>query len=275
MTRPVPSKKQVPPIPSPNSMRCLPLLPSCFASCATSSSLRPEGNTTTGGGGPSWGERHKDVCNWAYFCLWCVRCNICADLAAQDVWGEVPPRWARPKPHGARRERQIGLRVAGHPGSPQHVSAIYNSARVTKFSEFSIVIDTMDYFKYLHPKGTPAAQDMALVIHQAALGITLSLSPGARHRGDTDTENLRRLLSCRSKLEVPPDHVDLFLSVTGTDKTREGPAAALEQQQRQRKQRRKRRKQRRKRRMQQSRRRRKQRRQRRRRGRGLATRCPG
>ena len=108
----------------------------------------------------------------------------------------------------------------------EHVSAIYNSARVTKFSEFSIVIDTMDYFKYLHPKGTPAAQDMALVIHQAALGITLSLSPGARHRGDTDTENLRRLLSCRSKLEVPPDHVDLFLSVTGTDKTREGPAAA-------------------------------------------------
>jgi hypothetical protein len=33
------------------------------------------------------------------------------------------------------------------------------------------------------------------------------------------------LLSCPHKLEVPPDHVDLFLSVAGTDKTREGPAA--------------------------------------------------
>jgi hypothetical protein len=107
----------------------------------------------------------------------------------------------------------------------EHVSAIYNFARVTKFSEFSMVIDTRDYFKFLHPKKTSAAQDMDLIIHQAALN--MALSPGARHRGDTDTENLRRLLSCRHKLEVPPaDHVDLFLSVAGTDKTREGPAAA-------------------------------------------------
>ena len=39
----------------------------------------------------------------------------------------------------------------------EYVSAIYNSARVTKFSEFSIVKDTMDYFKFLYPKGTSAA----------------------------------------------------------------------------------------------------------------------
>ena len=32
----------------------------------------------------------------------------------------------------------------------EQVSAIYNPARVTKFSEFSIVMDTMDYFKFLH-----------------------------------------------------------------------------------------------------------------------------
>ena len=66
---------------------------------------------------------------------------------------------------------------------------------------------------------------MVLYIHKAALN--MALSPGARHRGDTDTENLRRLLSCRHKLEVHSDHVDLFLSVAGTAKTREGgPAAA-------------------------------------------------
>jgi hypothetical protein len=82
----------------------------------------------------------------------------------------------------------------------------------------------MDYFKFLYPKGTSAAQDMAICIHLAALD--MSLSSGARHRGDTDTENLRRLLSCRYQLEVPPDHVGLFLSVSGTDKIREGPAAA-------------------------------------------------
>jgi hypothetical protein len=82
----------------------------------------------------------------------------------------------------------------------------------------------MDYFKFLHPKGTSAAQDMVIIIHEAALN--MALSPGARHRGDTDTENLRRLLSCRYKLEVPLDHVDLFLSVAGTDMTRGGPAAA-------------------------------------------------
>jgi hypothetical protein len=86
----------------------------------------------------------------------------------------------------------------------EHVSAIdYNLARVTKFSEFSMVIDTRDYFKFLHPKGTSAAQDMVLIIHQAPLNT--ALSPGARHRGDTDTENLRLLLSCPHKLEVPPD----------------------------------------------------------------------
>jgi hypothetical protein len=110
----------------------------------------------------------------------------------------------------------------------EHVSAIYNLARVTKFSEFSMVIDTTDYFKFLHPKGTSAAQDMVLIIHQGPLN--MALSPGARHRGDTvgdtDTENLRLLLSCPHKLEVPPEHVDLFLSVAGTAKTREGTAAA-------------------------------------------------
>jgi hypothetical protein len=67
----------------------------------------------------------------------------------------------------------------------EYVSAIYNSARVAKFSEFSIVIDTMDYFKFLYPKGTCAAQEMALCIHQASFD--MSLGSGARHRGDTDT----------------------------------------------------------------------------------------
>jgi hypothetical protein len=65
---------------------------------------------------------------------------------------------------------------------------------------------------------------MVLIIHQAPLN--MAVSPGARHRGDTDTENLRLLLSCPRKLEVPPDHVDLFLSVAGTDKTRGRSAAA-------------------------------------------------
>jgi hypothetical protein len=96
----------------------------------------------------------------------------------------------------------------------EHVSAIYHPGCVTKFSEFSMVVDTIDYFKFLHPEGTSAAQDMVLIIHQGPLN--MAASPLARHRGDTDTENLRRLLSCCYKLEVPLANVDLFLSVAGT-----------------------------------------------------------
>jgi hypothetical protein len=61
----------------------------------------------------------------------------------------------------------------------EHVSAIYNSTRVTKFTGFSAVINTMPYFRSLFPKKTSTAQDMALCIHQAVLGVTpSSVEPG-------------------------------------------------------------------------------------------------
>jgi hypothetical protein len=66
----------------------------------------------------------------------------------------------------------------------EYVSAIYNLARVTKVSEFSIVIHRHNGLLQVHvPKGNfSVAQGMAICIHQTVLD--MALSSGATHWGD-------------------------------------------------------------------------------------------